>query len=111
MSDRDAITKAVEALENARSYAPKPVSAFNVTGFFNEQTKMINHLMAGIKKALAILSALQPSPAREEAEALVNRLRTPRYFFSCGDDGRELHDDSPIDAANFIARHHLGEKS
>jgi hypothetical protein len=63
-------------------------------------------------------AAVQPSPAREEVEDLVNRLRG-RYAF-----GPHLPNGEPefgwkqfeatpinIEAAAFIARHHLGEKS
>jgi hypothetical protein len=52
-----------------------------------------------------LLSALQPSPAREEAEALVKRLRDPQF-------GTETTERNLMtSAAAFIARHHLGEKS
>jgi hypothetical protein len=86
-------------------------------------------------EGLAPISALQPSPtrdygkmmkppadathcggypvnptAREEAEALVKRLRSPFWFSQYGAQGDDGYDDAPLDAAAFIARHHLGEK-
>jgi hypothetical protein len=48
------------------------------------------------------LSALQPSPAREEAEALVEKLRASVEWY-----GNDTHEA----AAAFIARHHLGDPS
>jgi hypothetical protein len=55
--------------------------------------------------ARAALTALQEQPAREEAEALVKRLRDPQF-------GTETSERNLMaSAAAFIARHHLGEKT
>lgn len=79
--DRDAITKAVEALKAFGDDAP------------------IRDKRAFAETTIAALSALQPTPAREEAEALVKKTRehpSMGHAFEC---------------AAFIAREILGETS
>jgi hypothetical protein len=63
------------------------------------------------EEADELLSALQPSPTREEAEALVKELRGYREFHYSGGGGWYETPEVCTQAAAFIARYHLGEKS
>lgn len=94
-SENEVIAKAIAALKEARRYIDRLTS---------DSSHAVDDLK-DVDEALAALTARQEQPAREEAETLVKRLRNPPF----GPEASERN--LMASAADFIARHHLGEKS